>query len=283
MTIHVVSSRHAAQVEQTNADATATAAAEEEELNAQATASATPSYYATGRKIGTGQPEQIEWGTPIDQASLGDSSQIVYLDVEEIQQLPELPTGCELTAACMIVNYAGHPVDKVELDRYLPKSRDSIGDGDGTFVNSRDPDLVFVGDTRSESGSACNAGPIVTAVNSYFASIGSEDKAVDITGETPQQLYDRVKSGTPVAVWVTTYMSDYGSGREWGYTLSNGKEVTFYSNFHAMTLIGYSENNVILNDPLAETVVYPKSQFEEVYTARGCRAVIIEKASSNQD
>lgn len=243
---------------------------------------------AATRMVGTGEPEQIEFGTPLDEAALGDPSGIVYLDVQEIEQMPELPTGCELTSGAMLVNYAGYPVDKVELDRYLPKTRDMVGDGDGVFVDTDDPDVAFIGDTRSARyGVSCNAGPIVTAINSYLATVGSQMQAVDITGETPTQLYARVAAGSPVEVWVTISMSDYGSGRMWTTVTESGKEEVYCTNYHAMVLCGYTEHNVILADPLDTIVVYPKTTFERIYADRGSRAVVIQQpvqpAQTSQD
>lgn len=42
-------------------------------------------------------------------------------DFPEIMQMPELPTGCEITALTMVLNYYGFDVDKVTLaTEYLP-------------------------------------------------------------------------------------------------------------------------------------------------------------------
>ena len=43
-------------------------------------------------------------------------------DFEIIEQYPELPTGCEITAMTMVLNYYGYNVDKVTMALdYMPK------------------------------------------------------------------------------------------------------------------------------------------------------------------
>lgn len=222
-------------------------------------------------------PESEVWGTPLTDVYLDDTSRLVLLGVEEVEQLPELPTGCEITAATMLVDYAGYPVSDVELDRYLPKSSDDIGDGDGVFVDTDDPDVAFIGDTRTEAGSSCNVPPVAEAVDDYIASQGGTERAVDLTGVTAEELYAIVGSGTPVEVWVTTGMSDVDLDGAWDIERDNGTETYFCTNYHAMTLIGYTTEDVILADPLDDIVVYTKEDFERVWTERGQMALMIEQ------
>ena len=46
--------------------------------------------------------------------------QPTQLAVNLIKQMPELPTGCEITAVTMMLQYAGQPVDKVTLAHEMP-------------------------------------------------------------------------------------------------------------------------------------------------------------------
>ena len=57
------------------------------------------------------------------QSPLENETPDTYLisDFEVELQMPELPTGCEITALTMALNYYGCPADKVEIaERYLP-------------------------------------------------------------------------------------------------------------------------------------------------------------------
>lgn len=45
----------------------------------------------------------------------------MQLNVENILQTPELPNGCEITSAAIVLNYLGFDIDKVTLaENYLP-------------------------------------------------------------------------------------------------------------------------------------------------------------------
>ena len=120
------------------------------------------------------------------------------VNVKTVLQNPELPTGCEVTSLTMVLNYLGYEVSKLTIaDEYLPKEN----------VNC-DPYNVFCGNPRSKNAYGCFAPVIVKAANKYLESVGSDYKAVDITGSSPSQLYEYVKQGIPVLVWATIGMVD---------------------------------------------------------------------------
>lgn len=218
-------------------------------------------------------PESEVWGTPVADVAWNDPGSVTYLDVHAIVQEPELPMGCEITSATMMVNHAGYPVDKTELDLLLPKSRNLSRSRAGRYVDTYDPDVAFIGDTRSSTnGCACNPGPVLSAVNDYLAFIGSPDRAVDLTGADPQDLYAYVAQGEPVVIWTTVGMREHDPDDGWTYD----GEHYFHHSDHAMTLIGVSEDDVIVADPLDDVVVYPKRAFEQTYDARGRMAVKME-------
>ena len=82
------------------------------------------------------------------------------LSVQNILQNPELPTGCEVTSAAILLNYYGYNTDKVWLcDNFLPKSTDFHGS------YGPDPNKVFVGNPKSSSGRGlyCHAPVIVVS------------------------------------------------------------------------------------------------------------------------
>lgn len=112
------------------------------------------------------------------------------LEVENIAQNPELPNGCEITAAAIALNYLGFDVDKVTLSEdYLPCSEPYW---------DADPNVVFMGDPEDELAFYCMTSPIVTAVNDYLEDVGGEYTAVDISGASVQELYQWIARGTPV-------------------------------------------------------------------------------------
>ncbi len=192
----------------------------------------------------------------------GDSALIE--DFTLIYQMPELPTGCEITAFTMALNYYGFDVDKITMAaEFLP-----------TASYGGDLNNYFIGDPFSSNGVTCGTGAIVTAGNDYLATQDTDLETVDISGSTAEELYERVSNGQPVVVWVTIYMADRSSTQGW-YT-SDGEWVDWASNDHGAVLIGYTDTTVTIADPISGIVEYDREQFESVYASRGSHAVVIE-------
>ena len=76
----------------------------------------------------------------------------VISDFPIIYQMPELPTGCEITAAAMVLNYYGFQVDKTVLaEQYLPTLYSTgiyYGQDGRTYGN--DMNAYFIGDPRTD-------------------------------------------------------------------------------------------------------------------------------------
>lgn len=192
-----------------------------------------------------------------------------------IYQMPELPTGCEITAAAMALRYYGFSVDKTELaDQYLPTlySAGIYYDENG-LPHGNDMNQYFIGDPRTQDGIICGTGAIVTALDTYLSTVGSSLRATDLTGATPEELYELVSEGTPVIVWCTIGMADRGMTRGW-YT-ETGEYVDWATNDHGAILIGYTPQTVIIADPISGQVEYDREQFESVFASRSGQCVIL--------
>jgi len=198
-----------------------------------------------------------------------------YLQTEWIAQAPELPTGCEVTAATMMLNHYGFGADKLELDGYLTQT----GSIDTWYEHGvrygPDPDEAFIGDTRTEEGWYCTPRPIVAALSDYLADCGSKGYTPkDISGCPVDDLYAHIDDGTPVTVWVTIGLADHTVDDSW-VSETDGSTVNLSTVDHAMTLLGYDAQNVVLADPLDDIVTYRRSTFEKVFEQRGNMAVIL--------
>ena len=109
-----------------------------------------------------------------------DSDGKKMIEVENIMQYPELPTGCESVSLTILLNHLGYQVDKMTIVRkYLPKM-DFYWYG-GVYYGA-DFRTTFAGNPESEYAYGCYAPCITTTANNYFESIGSESKACDLTG-----------------------------------------------------------------------------------------------------
>lgn len=192
-----------------------------------------------------------------------------------IFQMPQLPTGCEITAATMVLNYYGFNADKILMaEEYLPTANRNLHYGSDGRLYGSDLNEYFIGNPKTESGYVCGTGAIVTALNRYLTEQGSSLRAIDISGSTPQELYEFVKDDTPVIVWVTIEMNNRNKTQGW-YT-DSGEYVEWSTNDHGAVLIGYDETAVTIADPISGLIKYDKDRFESVFASRGNKCVIVE-------
>lgn len=194
-----------------------------------------------------------------------------------VYQMPQLPTGCEITALTMVLQYYGLDADKEEMATdYLPTSPSTNRyTGSDGRVYGIDLDAYFVGSPFDDSGIICGPQAIITAANEYLEDQGSSLQAVDRTGATPEELYALVDQDIPVVVWVTIGMTPRQEARSGWYTES-GKYVDWTTNDHAAVLVGYTDTTVWIADPLAGLVEYDRDAFEEVFASRDNRCVVLQ-------
>ena len=204
-------------------------------------------------------------------ASVSSTAAIVknkVLPVAYISQLPELPTGCEITSLAEVLNYLGYQVDKEYLAEHDLKMLDDL---DGSFNN------YFIGSPWDVTGWGCFAPAITNAANKYLTSIKSPKKAYNITGSTLSQLLTEIQNGNPVIVWITTNLDERTLFDN--IELNNGTIFKWPENEHCVVLTGYNLNSpqtVTVADPLAGIVERTYSKFNSRYNELGKRAVVIK-------
>ena len=222
---------------------------------------------APAESAGEGQAPQSQTPgptpAPAADAPEEDGSDTIRLDVQNILQNPELPNGCEITAATIVLNYLGFPVDKVTMaSQYLPQQAEYW---------ATDPDVAFMGNPAYLLAYYCNAGPVAEAVNAYLEDQGADYRAVDISGSPAEELYEWVEQGVPVIVWTThgctapTYSTNF--------MMADGSLP--YSNSHCVVLTGYDSEGCYVADPMYEFSYASYEVFNWCYEARGSYAVVI--------
>lgn len=192
------------------------------------------------------------------------SSRQCILPVKTIYQKPELPNGCEITSATIVLNYLGFNVSKVTMaDTYLPKQYPYY---------SVDPNVAYMGNPHTGQGWYCLPGPIVTAVNSYLSSVGdTKYVATDITGVSIDELKEYIKNDHPIVFWATVGFSS--PRKSHSFTLPNGEYP--YTGLHCLVLKGYDEDSMYIADPLGITSTVSIDRFASVFQGMGSRAVLI--------
>lgn len=187
----------------------------------------------------------------------------VQLDVENIPQNPELPNGCEITSAAIVLNYLGYAVDKTMLaEEYLPLH---------IPYWEADPAVEFMGNPADELSYYCLPGAVTTAVNAYLADQDSAYTAWDITGADPDELEEYVAQGTPVLVWATRAFTE--PLYDYTFTLPDGTWP--YGNSHCLVLTGYDADNYYFADPMLEITEIDRETFAVRFAQMGSYAVVI--------
>ena len=204
-----------------------------------------------------------------------------YIDMENIRQLPELPTGCEITALTILLRHYGFPADKTDLARnYLPTSWGNAREVDGVLYKDSFYDY-FIGDPFS-TGYGCFSGAIETAADSYISSHGGGFDVRNISGCSPDTLYDWVASGVPVLCWATDGMIAPEYYETW-YDNATGERLDWYLNEHCFVLAGYDVDagTVTLNDPMKGIISYDINKFETRFAQMHSQAIVLIPYTEN--
>ena len=199
----------------------------------------------------------------------------VYIDMENILQLPELPVGCEITALTILLRHCGFDAEKTDLAKnYLPISWGNVRNEDGkTYKDSFFS--YFIGDPFSR-GYGCFSYAIEKAANDYIADHGGGFTVKNISGAHPDVLYDYLAQGTPVLCWATDGMIEPEYYETW-YDNETGEQLDWYLNEHCFVLAGFNMNAdiVTLNDPMKGIIDYNINKFETRYDQMYRQAIVI--------
>ncbi len=186
------------------------------------------------------------------------------LELELINQYPELPAGCESVSLTMILNYLGYDLDKTHIvDEYLVYS--------GNFV------MGYCGDPYSYStGGGCYAPGMTITANNFLEANGDEHTAYNITGTDFDTLLEYVAEGHPILIWSTINMADC-SKAHYNYD-EEGNPYAWDYNEHCVVLAGYDfkAGTVTIYDPIDGVVYRDMENFKATYEGMDEMAIIIK-------
>ena len=178
-------------------------------------------------------------------------------------QMPDLPTGCEVTALTMALGAEGFDVNPVTLaKKYLRYHQTDMAKG-------------FVGNPFQEDGGGIFPPALANSANDYLSAMESDLEATNISGSTLEELLEYVGQGCPAVVWVTLYYEDpiwVDDGSE-----VDGFSYQWYSNEHCIAIKGYDldDNLILIGDPSEGWVEKDLDEFKELYDEIGRYAIVI--------
>lgn len=132
------------------------------------------------------------------------SSEIILLDVPYYSQQNDMPTGCELISAKMVLSYLGHTVSNQDILDNLARS--DLGTDNLGRLYGKNPFEYFIGDPQRYTGFGCYPPVIENMVNS----MGFYDITVYNTSSQPlgSVAESYLAQGFPVMTWVTIGLND---------------------------------------------------------------------------
>lgn len=124
-----------------------------------------------------------KWTGWIEQKATVTSTYRLYAPL--IGQRPQLPTGCEITATAMMLQFGGAKVDKMSLAKEMPRSSD--------------PNKGFVGSPYSSSGWYVYPGGLMGVVKKHMGT------AKNMTGASLTSIKKQIHRNHLVVVWVANW------------------------------------------------------------------------------
>lgn len=191
-----------------------------------------------------------------------------YIDgVITVNQHPSYPTGCESVALYILLRYYGVNVSIDDIISSLPKG-DLPHLKNGKFYGAN-PEIEFVGSPLTEYSYGVYNKPIRDVADMFKR--GAKTK----TGMDFDEVIKLVDQDKPVMVWATINMIEPYISSRW--IDSNGNVVEWKANEHALVVIGYDTDNIIVSDPYTGSIrYYDRSLFISRYNYLGKRAVWYE-------
>ena len=177
----------------------------------------------------------------------------VKLDVPEIIQYPELPTGCESVSLTIALNSLGEKLEKTDIaEKYL--------------IISDDVNTGFVGNPFDYGGAGIYPEGLTETAWVYIKDKNADLGAASLLGDSFDTVLKVVDSGIPVVIWTTSY---YGPVMDY--------EDDFYLNEHCVVLYGYDKDEglVYLSDPETGYNTCDIDQFEGIYNETGKMAMAV--------
>ncbi len=182
-----------------------------------------------------------------------------------INQYPNYPTGCESVAITLLLNYYGVNVSPNDIINNLKKG--SLPYTENGLLYGGNPEVEFVGNPLQNNGYGVYENPIADVALMYKAGINIKSNFLF------NDVLNLVKTKRPVMVWTSMNLSLPYISSSWIYK-PTGEKISWKANEHAVIVIGYNDNQVIISDPIGGRIKYQsRSVFEARYNYYGKKAL----------
>lgn len=196
------------------------------------------------------------------------------LNIYPISQFPELPTGCEITSATMLLNWYGVNVNKIQLADAVNKLPVPRGNSGGTLVGYS-PNEGFIGTPYDNNSYGIYNKALEKLIDQF-----SDSSALNVSDYDLHYLLSIVASGRPIIAWVTINFNDPSVGSEW--LTDKGEHITWMVPEHTVLIIGYNSNSIIILDPYdGKKKAIDKNIFQSRYDQMGRQALTMRKNPRN--
>lgn len=204
------------------------------------------------------------------------SSASVALTVPKILQNPELPTGCEATAAAMLLQAYGYSFTKQQVADALPKSTFTTVEGRRYAAH---PNEAFIGSPYTTAYGVYSK-PVAQTMRELIESAGGQHTPLVLTGCDENTILYYIANNMPVCIWATMGMAKTKYMPGW-YIMRDGQLTDEYfewpGNEHCLVLTGYTGTKVTVNDPLKRGVTwtYDRDTFFTRWREQGQHAIVL--------
>ena len=182
-----------------------------------------------------------------------------------INQYPNYPTGCESVALTILLKYYGVSVTPDDVIEALPKGAVPYTKNGVTYGGN--PEVEFIGNPYSLNSYGVYERPLAEVANKFKPGI------TIATGTSFDEILRIVKKGKPVIVWTSMYLAVPYISTSWIYE-PTGEKIYWKANEHAVVLIGYTSDKVIISDPIGGQMKYQSlAIFRERYNYYGKKAL----------
>lgn len=189
------------------------------------------------------------------------------LDVPLVNQMeaPRLIYGCEVASLAMLLQYQGIDVSKNQLATEIAKVPLVYDNG-----LKGNPNEGFVGDMANGPGHSVWHKPIHDLAQKYVG-----DRAIDITGSKPEEIYKYLDQRLPVWIIITSTLAPVDDFKTWNTPQG---QIKMTSKSHSVAVTGYTDEYVYVNDPYGEkNKKVDRALFEEAWKQMGSQAIVITK------